>query len=907
MNVVLTLRRIRRDFAILCVWIALVAFAVVLAVGQPRLLLETVDAGARQAVVAAGSTSDLLVGATVGSGDRGGPTPISAARIEAVAEAVPGRLPAALRSVYRDSSLTVLGPATSAVGINGVAPTGVHPLQVRVALLTAQNRDALRLASGALPADVAAPSTIDVVLSAASASASGLRPGDEVEVASVPVSSAITGSSHLTLRVVGIIDERSGLSADSAPWQDTAGLWKPTVPKGASSSDPVQITVLTDEGGIATAAARYSSATRALLRVRVAPSKFTAARAQGVESELLALSASTSRLGGSSAHQLSFNSQLGDALDSFADRERATVAQVSIVVAGVLGVTAAVLVLVSSLLARRREAEIALERARGASLRVIALRSLVESAVELAVGAGIGFAIVEVALPGPFVQPAVLILVMLVALAAVPVQTILAVYGLWAGRRTPANLRDRLELVRRARARRIAVEATLLVVAVAAFASLIGRGLLETQTSGIDPLLAAAPLLLAVAVTVIVLRLYRYPVQLAASFGRRSVGALGLLAAVRAQRSIAILPLGALTLAVALAVGGGLLADTVAAGQVTASWQRVGADVRATGSMDAGTAAQVARSRGVTAATALLVRDGVQLRLPSGTDFATLVGIDSSFPAVVASLPAGGTGDVASLRSLVDAPASSTELPVVVDPTVAQELGGTSIGLYIGITFVTGHVIGVTSESPQGYLTGPFVYVDRAALARILHRSVDPTVLLANGPGAPAAVAATLPSARIVTRSGWLEARRHLALVSGVSSTISFSFVALAILGVIALVVTVLGGARERGRSLALVRTIGLPARSAWWLALAELAPTLIAALSGGVAAGVGMVLLLEPAIGIGVLAGGTGEPQPVILAGTILGLVAAAILLLAGVVLVEGAIRRGDRLNEVVRVGETV
>jgi putative ABC transport system permease protein len=149
----------------------------------------------------------------------------------------------------------------------------------------------------------------------------------------------------------------------------------------------------------------------------------------------------------------------------------------------------------------------------------------------------------------------------------VPVQTVLLVRGTWVGRKVPANRSDRVDLERRARVRRIAVELTVVALAVAAFVSIATRGLLETQTDGVDLLLASAPLLLAATITIIVLRVYRLPLTLGIAAGRRSIGALGLLAAVRAQRSIAVLPLLALTLAVALAVGGGLLASTVSAGR----------------------------------------------------------------------------------------------------------------------------------------------------------------------------------------------------------------------------------------------------------------------------------------------------------------------------------------------------
>jgi putative ABC transport system permease protein len=185
---------------------------------------------------------------------------------------------------------------------------------------------------------------------------------------------------------------------------------------------------------------------------------------------------------------------------------------------------------------------------------------------------------------------------------------------------------------------------------------------------------------------------------------------------------------------------------------------------------------------------------------------------------------------------------------------------------------------------------------------------VPANTVLVNGPGAKSAVATLqAPAADIHSRAQWLAERRQLALVHGVDTTITLSTLATAVLAILALVVTLLSGARERGRSLALIRTLGLRAGLGWWLALAELGPVLLAALIGGICSAIAIVVLLEPAMGLRELSGGLGDPQPTISFALVASLVGTAVGLLALSVAIEVIVRRRDRLSEVLRVGGSI
>jgi putative ABC transport system permease protein len=897
-------RRARRDIVLLSAWMMLVAFVAFLSIEGPHLLIDTVNRGAQQAVSRAGAGADIELRSPVGQPSASDTTPtVTPDSFLTVANAVHRHLPGALGEVYRDEIVTVLSPSTSAIDVDGTAPATT--LQVQLGMLTGANEKALAVTSGSLPS-AASPSSaaIDVDVSAGS----GLKVGDTISVGSLNNQLASSSAAVITLGVVGVVAEKQSATSE---WVDMPNLWSPHT-TGAKGARTTAITVLTTSAGIATAAGQYSAAGTGLVRIQLDPAKFTAAREARVDNEIVGLTGNNSSLAGSSV-QFAVTSPYDRALSGYPPQSRAALAQMSVMIAGLLGVAAVVLVLLSRLLVLRRSGEILLERSRGSSLVAVAARALVESVVATFIGGVVGVGVALAVNWKPIEPPQALAAVLVVAVLATPIQTVLLTRGALGGRRVPANRQDRAEIASRARGRRLAAEITIVVLGAAALYSLSTRGLLETTTTGIDPFLASAPLLFAVITTVIVLRVYRWPVLGVAALGRRSRGVLGLVGAVRAVRAIAVLPLLALTLALALVVSGGLLVATVDAGQVQASWERTGADVRVDAPITAAQESAALDTAGVTDGAAVRIDPNIQTKLGSSADFPTVISIDSHFPKFVGSLPPGtlGGSDPTLFTTLEADSAKATAtsvLPVVIDETIAHEIVTKNIGMYYGNGLVDLHVIGVTDVEPRGYIQGPFIYVDLAALSRQLPKPVGANQLLLNGTGALAAANfVEAASTDIHTRATWLNDRRHLALVQGTQNTMLIATIALALLAMIGLIATVLAGARERGRALSLLRTLGMRPGLGWWLALAELAPVVVAALIGGVASGVAMVLLLEPSLGLDVLSGGEEIPQTTVSPILILGLIGATFALMVISVLVEVVAHRRDKLSEVLRVGDTV
>jgi len=902
MRFLLARRRARHDLAQLTTIVTLVTASTVLGLLGPGLVLDTLDEGAREAVSLAGSDADIV--ASVGVGEaRPGVSLTTPGGAITLAEEAPALLPEGIAQVYSSSTLTVISGETGVRNIDGVDWAGEGELALQVAMLTDENTAGVTVVDGRMPEkrDIESVDPVEVVLSRAAADVTGIKLGELLSLGVPPVDRIDEGEQPPVpaVRVVGIVE---AVDSEGLLWSDSAELWAPRERAATDNARALtRFTVLAAADGI-TAAARYLDYPfNALVRMRIDPQRFTGPLATTVVAEATALRANGQMLAPSTQASVSVQTAIPEALDEYPRLARAALAQMSVMMSGVIGIAAVVLVLLSRLLVAQRAAAIALERARGVSVVSLGLRALFESAIVTGVGVAVGSL---VAFVSPIRDPLPVAVIVVVALLSTPVQTMALARSLWRGQRDPANRRDRQLRARRRRGQRIVVELAVVALAVAALISLRGRGLLQNRTGGIDPLLALAPLLLAIAVTIVVIRVYPLPVRAIGTVARRTRGALGLLGAVRAQSAVAALPLLALTLGSALAVSGTLLVTTVLDGQDEAAWQRVGADARISAQLDDAELAALRAAPGVEAVSATRARGSVGLDFGTAGTTLTVIAVDASYSDIVDSLPDAPA--TTALRDLAASPTTGDRISIVLDEATAAQLLSDDFAMYYGPEYVQLHVIGTTKVAPEGYVDGPFAYIDIDAVTPLMPSDYGPNSVLISGPGADAAVAA-LPAESVLTRTDWVADRRGLALVSGVQSTMVFAIVAVALLSIVALVATVVSGARARGRALSLLRTLGMSPRLGWWLALAELAPLVLAAVLGGIAAGLTVVLALAPSLGLDVLAGGTTVPAASFSPFVIIGLAGAALVLLVLGTLADVLVHRRDRLSEVLRVGETV
>jgi len=917
MGTLVVRRRAGRDRGLLLVAMLLVVASTLLAVVAPRLVLDVVDRGAADVLERSGDRAQILLRATVGNSASQTPAlrgELFDQFLEA-ADDVGENLPPTLARVAGETSSAVVSPVSriSAIEVpveadedadDGGEPApepvtwaGTRELQVFSLDVGVPAAELVRVVEGTIPGapgpQVGERNVLEIAATAPVAKALGLELGTQVELTS-------RTNARVWLRLVGIIEP---MNADGAVWTISPEVLEPRE-RAARAESPAYArgTVVADTTSAAQFASVFDQPSTGTIRIAVQPAGFDAATAATVVSELATVRSDPTTLT-PALRFVAFFADFDQLLAAYPTMARAALAQMSVVAAGVVGVAAVVIGLFTRLLVVRRSGQIALERARGSTVLAVVGRLLAESLVVTALGLGIGIALSQLFVDGLQGTTLPLVAVALAAIASAPILGALAARGAWTGRREPANRQDRARLAKRRRVKRLIAELTVVALTAIGVLTLRRRGVLQTQTDGIDPFLAVVPLLLCLTVTLVVVRLFPYPVRAVGSLTRRSRGPLGLLAAATASRSVAILPLLALTLGVGVTTAGGLQVGTVNGGQEAAAWERVGAEARIDAALTPEDLAELRAAEGVThVATGVIARTTVDLGPVS--DSFTVVAVEREFLDVLAQAP--GVDPTSLEPAFVDAGADEP-LAMVVDPRIAARMSADTVSLYFGAAFLRGRLVGTTGVSLAGYTEGPVIFVDLAQADARMKEPRTRTTVWVTGPGADAAVSHVPDAAQIATtRTQWLEANRGSALVGGVQSMLAYAVVTVALLVAMALIATVLAGAHARGVVLSMLRTLGLRAGYGWWLAVSELAPVVLAALAGGIVAGTAILALLGPTLGLVVLTGGVADPQLVVEPMFMLAVVAVAAVLLGVAVLAEVLAHRRDKLSEVLRVGAT-
>lgn len=895
---VLMVRGVRRDLPLLAAWWVVVTLAVLVAVGSSRFATGVLDAAAREAVRDAGRGADVVV--TIDQGH------VHSALTYAADPTAEMDLPA-LRGVVGQAAVVALaGRPTQVLAIDGTAPR--DDVTARPALLDDAAAARVRVIAGTLPVPAPEAAVVDpadaaagfaVAVSEAHARAAGLEVGDVLLLPSPP--SVVPGVEPPPVRVE-VVAVVAPVDAADVAWTDAGALW--TTP---GANEPLAL--LAPPATAEDLDRALGEVALAVVRVVVDPERFTAAVAEDVLVDLETLSVGADGvLPPHLVARSSVRTGLGDALSAYVPAARAATAQLAVPTTGAVGAGGVVLVLLARLLVDRRRAVIELERARGAAVGTVVLRLAFEALVVTAAAVAAGLGALAWLLPGATPVGA-LGAVVATAVLATPAWGGVLARRAWSGVREPANRRDRARLARRRAGARLVGEATVLALAGGAAVALRGRGLLQTTTEAVDPFLAAAPLLIALAATLVVLRVYPWPVRAVMALARRSAGALGVVGTTRAHRALAPLPLLALTLATSVGVAGVVLVGTVRTGQVAASWLRVPADVVVTADDVGRVAATIATAPGVTAvATADLVPDASG-DLGNREITVSVLAIDAAYAESMADVPEAG--DLTALAQLADAQVPDGVVPAVVDEGLAGRIGERGLSVSVHGHRVQVQVVGTTTHAPHGLAPGPFVFVPLDAMVDDNLQPIPPTIAWAHGPGAAVAAEGAVAQAQpangtVLARLDWLADRRSTSLVSGVERALVVGAGVAALLAAVAMAATALASSRDRGRTLALLRTLGMRPGLGWWLALVELAPVVVAATGAGALAGVAVVRLLGAALGLDVLVGGPDMPTVVVDPAALAWVAGAAVALLLVAVAVDVVAHRRDRLSDVLRVGET-
>jgi putative ABC transport system permease protein len=597
---------------------------------------------------------------------------------------------------------------------------------------------------------------------------------------------------------------------------------------------------------------------------------------------------------------LSFQAGLIPTLESAIAQNHALVSVLAMLVAGPIGVALAVLVLGCRLMHENRRSALDLLAARGAApgqLRsVLGLEGLLAGLVPAALGAGIGLALAAALLSGA--TPAASLLVIPVVLAIVP-----AAVG--AAAATRSRGRERADAPSRRSRWRPVVEAAIVALAVLATGLLVLRG--TDATAQIDPLAVAAPLLLALVACILTLRAYPLALRTVLARERARPGFLGMLGAARALRDPAtgVAPVLALIVGVSFAVASAIVLSMVQTGALDAARATAGADVQLEASrFDDEAVATVEAQDGVEAVAQITLLRSAQLKVDDRltrvslylVDRAQLDRVQQGFPPIVPPDVTLGDGSGAPRLLFSEEEAARTgaaELPVHIVKSDAEFAG--SVREAVPFTSSTSWALADAAYAEQ-------ISDDTPIPVRLLVR-VAPDA-------DPAAVADELREAlgdlvRVTTLADTLAAAYADPAFAGLRIALIAGVVVCAVLSAVAVVVTLVLGARPRRRILALLQTLGAAPRTGRGLVVWELAPAGIAALIVGGLLGALMPLLLASVVDLRPFTRGVQAPpysvDPLIVLLTVGGFAAVTLLVTWAAL----AIARHARVAAVLRTVE--
>lgn len=592
-------------------------------------------------------------------------------------------------------------------------------------------------------------------------------------------------------------------------------------------------------------------------------------------------------------------------VEDFDDERRTAEAVLVTAALGPAAVASAAVALVALLMVHRRRRAVTLVRGRGGSVPQLLGSHLVEGLLVATPPAALAY-VAATALVDARASAWSPIAAALVAGCA----TLILVLTVLRPATAPLREVEREEpTAARVSPRRIAFEALVVVLAAGGAYLLRQRGLAggsaAGELEGVDPLLAAVPALIGLAVGLVTVRLYPLPVRAAgwlAQSWRGMVPALGLRRAARTG-DVGSLPLIVLLVTVAIGAFSSTIFITVERGQAAAAWQEVGADL----AMMPGTRPFPSDFDGATL-------PGVEAAARMHVDVASLGGragarvqlnaLDTPSYATVTN----GTGADPSLpAAMVAAPDSEAPIPAILSQAAAASgprplRTGDEVELLVSARLTTLRVAAIRDSFPGIDPGATWLVLPLEALrAQVGDRAFAASVIFLRAPGASAdsvqaAMDEILPATEVTGRAEALTELHAGPLVRGVgigfviAVMVAIAYAALATTAAHVLVAAV------RSRETAHLRTLGMTPRSLVALAAIEHGPAVVAATIIGVALGVGIAWFVAPGLD---LAGLIGSPIDVALVvdwGVVGLLLAALVIVLAiGIGLSTWIGRRAD------------
>ncbi|MCV2393880.1 hypothetical protein OEB99_06135 [Actinotalea sp. M2MS4P-6] len=631
------------------------------------------------------------------------------------------------------------------------------------------------------------PVTMDVVVSVDAARWMGWSVGD--------VKASRDPSYPVDLRLSGLVE---ATDPDSEVWDHLPGVLEPVVDRDDNTGWTVHGIAYIDPDGVG--AMMPTRGVELDAWYPVDPVAVGDADREELTAELAGLRAATG-----------LRTQLTGVLDTASGRERTATTLLSVLVTGLIGAATGVLWLAARLAIERRRAALVLLRARGASsVRLAALVGTQAAAAALP-GAAVGVAI-AMQVPGR-TDPTDLVLPAAVTIGAVALMVV-------------AGARVHAAAVRRARWRWVAEVVVLAIAAVA----------LMSQTAS-DPLVTTLPVIVGLAAALVAMRVYPWPARAALhALSRR--GDLGtFLGVARAARvpAAGLITVLALTLGVATAGLAVTAVATVNAATERSAVRYVGSDVRVDLAWSAQGVGlpedQVAAVRelpGVAELAAIADAGTVELRHDRSSQTIHLLVADGADLARVQSGIPGGVQGLGGTVALVaeDVPTGEVVLEAPRGDLALEAQASADVP-------------GVTSGSG-------WVLLDRSTWAEARGTPPVTRLLLRLEPGAePDAVVAAVRDVvddrvTVTTLDQAIASIAQGVLVTGVRDAMLLVAATSLLLVAVLLVLLLIADAPARGRSAAILATLGAPGTVHRRLVVADvLGPVLVGGLAGAAAGAV--------------------------------------------------------------------
>jgi putative ABC transport system permease protein len=716
---------------------------------------------------------------------------------------------------------------------------------------------------------------IPVVVTQQTAATFALRPGSQVVTAapynaSIPVPDGAppppppTAPTVIRLDVTGIVEPTD---PGSTFWAADPLLAAPNLFKGQSTV--WEAAVIADPGDFAVIQETFGQSHLGVQWELPIDTTGLHAEAPALYSQVNQMTNTLPQLAGPMepiASVMSVSSGLLQPLAALVQASNGVNALLWMVYAGLAVAGIVMMLLAARMISARRSAEMAVRRARGASLAQLFLAGFLGAAVACFPAAALAWAVAVLLVPvsGPVGWVAWWPGIATLVVAAVGP----GVAAAWQ-HRLPRRRAGWGGLGRARRRRRWANRVTFEVTACAAAVGAIT--VVRLQTGAGDLYTSSAPVLVAVPVVIVVLRLYQLLLRGLARASARQRGVTGFVGLARAARAAVTLGLPAMTLVLALTMAAFtiMLRDAVVRGEVAASWQETGADVViASPGVQAGSAASLISPAAVRAIAAVpgVQHSATALELPltlTGGEQVTAIAVD---PASYAALVASTEGFPAVNPVLLTERPGQQVVPALASPQAAAYFSGHERAATFaqpGLPALRVRVSGELQSTPALPSGGAFVVLPLSAIgsAGIPGSGASPPVnlMLLTGPSIDmarlrAVAAAGLPGGAapsITSRSQALQALAGAPLQAGTFLIFTLAIVFAAALALAVMLLELALGTADRELTIARLAVMGLAEGQRVRLAALEMVPAIAASAVAAVACAIALTRLVAPAVNL--------------------------------------------------------